>query len=523
MAEDTKLEANAKRRYTQLSTARETVLTRGRTNASLTIPGLVPESGQDANASFSQPYQSLGARCVNNLASWLLVTLFPPDAPFARMSIHEDTAKELGENLSVVKEALNRISSKAQLMVETSASRPIFMEVLRHLIVGGNCLLYLPLEPGPPRMWRIDQYVVMRDERGGLLEAVIHERVYPSTLTDEVLAVCKVPMEKGKENDKLVDIYTHIKREGDNIRHYQEINGIIVPGSEGKAPKDQAGWMPLRWQAIPGSDYGRAHVSEYVGDFMSLEDLSKAIIQFAAVASRIITLVNPNSTTDIDELAAAETGDYVHGNADDVEALQLNKAQDFTVASQVAERLELRLSHAFLLQSGTVRNAERVTAEEIRAMAQELENVLGGVYTVLSAEFQLPLIRRLLYILVRQGDAPELPKTVTPTIVTGFEAMGRNHSANKLRRWMDDMVSMFGPQAVQQITDPTEVGRRLADSYGIEAVDSLIKDPEVAAQEQQAAMANQAALAAAPQIAKGAADAMNAPDTPAPEAPQAGA
>src|SRR3546814_7961467 len=84
----------------------------------------------------------------------------------------------------------------------------------------------------------------------------------------------------------------------------------------------------------------------------------------------------------------------------------------FSVASQVAERLELRLSHAFMLQSGTVRNAERVTAEEIRAMAQELENVLGGVYTVLSAEFQLPLIRRILYVLIRQGEAPELPKSV---------------------------------------------------------------------------------------------------------------
>src|SRR3546814_11895121 len=101
----------------------------------------------------------------------------------------------------------------------------------------------------------------------------------------------------------------------------------------------------------------------------------------------------------------------------------------FSVASQVAERLELRLSHAFMLQSGTVRNAERVTAEEIRAMAQELENVLGGVYTVLSAEFQLPLIRRILYVLIRQAEAPELPKSVVPTVLTGFESIGRNPSA----------------------------------------------------------------------------------------------
>lgn len=512
MAKQTeKLTAVAKARYTQLSSGRQTVLERARSNSKLTIPGLVPDDGQDGNSSFDQPYQSLGARCINNLAAWLLVTLFPPDQHFARLSVHEDTAAELGEDLTTVKEALNRISGKAHLLIETSMARPIFMEVLRHLIVAGNALVYFALDGGAPRMFRLDQYVCLRDERGGLLEAIVFEKVYPSTLSDEVIAACKVPMEKGKENDKLVEIYTHVKRVGDDIVHYQEINGIIVPGSEGKSPRDSAGWMALRWQAIPGSDYGRAHVSEYVGDLMSLEDLSKAIIQFAAVASRIIHIVDPNAMIDIEELAGAETGDFVTGYVDKVKALQLEKAADFTVASNVAERLELRLSHAFMLQSGTVRQAERVTAEEIRAMAQELENVLGGVYTVLSAEFQLPLIRRILYILIRQGQAPELPKTVQPTIVTGFEAMGRNHSANKLKMWMGDMVGIYGPGVVQQITDPTEVGRRFADSYGIESVETLIKGQEQQQADQQQAASAQAAMAAAPQLAKGAIEAMTQP------------
>lgn len=503
--------AQAKARYTQLLGTRQSALERARQNSKLTIPGLVPEDGQDSNASFEQPYQSLGARAVNNLAAWLLVTLFPPDQPFFRMGVHEDVAEELGSGLAEVKLALNRISSKAQLLIETSASRPIFMEVLRHLIVAGNALVYFPLDKGPPRAFRLDQYVVLRDERGGLLEAVVHERVYPSTLTEEVRAACKVEVESGRENEKLVDLYTHVRRVDNEVRHYQEINGIVAPGSEGRSPKDQSGWLALRWQAIPGSDYGRAHVSEYIGDLLSLEDLNKAIIQFAAVASRIIHIVDPNAMIDVEELSAAETGDFLTGYIDKVQALQLDKGADFTVASQVAERIELRLSHAFILQSGTVRDAERVTAEEVRAMAHELENVLGGVYTVLSAEFQLPLVRRLLYVLVRSGEAPDLPDSVQPTIVTGFEALGRNHAANKLRAWMTDMAQIYGPQVVAQITDPSEVGRRFADSYGIEDVDALIKGADVAAEEQQAGMVQRALMAAAPQIAKGAADAVNAP------------
>jgi hypothetical protein len=501
----------AKARYEVLKSGRNTILERARTNSDLTIPGLVPTDGQSASTSFSQPYQSLGARCVNNLAAWMLVTQFPPDAPFARISVHEDTAAELGERLSEVQTALARIASRAHLRVETMAMRPIMMEAFRHLVVAGNALIHIPLENVPPRMWRLDQYVVLRDERGRLIEAVVHEQVYAATLSEEVRTACDVQVEPGKEKEKMVDLYTHVTLDGEDLVDYQQINEKIVPGSEGKAPRDRAGWMALRWQAVPGTDYGRAHVSEYIGDLMSLEDLSKAIIQFAAVASRIVHIVDPNSMIDVEELNRAETGEYITGYVDKVQSLQLEKSQDFQVASNVAERLELRLSHAFMLQSGTVRNAERVTAEEIRAMAQELENVLGGVYTVMSAELQLPLIRRLLYALSREQKVPELPDDVEPTIVTGFEALGRNHAANKLRMWLTDMKTTYGDAVVAQITDSSEVGRRLADSYGIEDVASLIKGADQLAAENEAAQAQQATQAAVPHLAKAGAAALAEP------------
>ncbi|WP_416142518.1 portal protein [Escherichia coli] len=46
--------------------------------------------------------------------------------------------------------------------------------------------------------------------------------------------------------------------------------------------------------------------------------------------------------------------------------------------------------------SAVQRTGERVTAEEIRYVASELEDTLGGVYSILSQELQLPLVRVLL-------------------------------------------------------------------------------------------------------------------------------
>ena len=55
-----------------------------------------------------------------------------------------------------------------------------------------------------------------------------------------------------------------------------------------------------------------------------------------------------------------------------------------------------RLGAAFLLNTAVTRDAERVTAQEIRMQAQELESSLGGVYSRLANELQLPLAKRLL-------------------------------------------------------------------------------------------------------------------------------
>ena len=56
------------------------------------------------------------------------------------------------------------------------------------------------------------------------------------------------------------------------------------------------------------------------------------------------------------------------------------KLGDFRIAYDTMQRIETRLEHAFLLNASVQRQAERVTAEEIRFMAEALEQSLGGIY-----------------------------------------------------------------------------------------------------------------------------------------------
>jgi len=330
--------------------------------------------------------------------------------------------------------------------------------------------------------------------------------VAPQSLKDDVRTACGVlPTDKER-----VTVFTMIEWRDGRVIEHQEINGKLVPGSEGNRPLSKSEWFPLRWQAVPGQDYGRGLCEEYLGDLQSLEGIYQAMIQFAAAASKILFLVHPASSTNIQDVMRAESGEAVVGNKNDIDVLQLEKYADFQVVKGVADDLMLRLSHAFLLRSGTVRDAERVTTEEIRFVAQELEDVLGGTYTVLAAELQLPFVRRTMALMTQKGELQALPeKVVEPVIVTGFEALGRNHSANKLRGWLADIAQTL-PEAKASLKLDV-IAKRLGVSYGIEDLKELIKSPEEMQAEQQQQMASMIAQKAAGPVAGAAAANMTAP------------
>jgi hypothetical protein len=165
----------------------------------------------------------------------------------------------------------------------------------------------------------------------------------------------------------------------------------------------------------------------------------------------------------------------------------MEKFNDFRVARETIEATERRLAAAFLLNQSVQRDAEGVTAEEIRFLANELETSLGGIYSLLSHELQLPLAKRIISSLEKQKKLPQLPKgTVEPVIVTGFEALGRGNDANKLATAYQTLASIFGPEAVVTYTNIPDAIKRIMTGFGIDQK-GLIKPAEQVQQEQQQA------------------------------------
>ncbi len=512
-------------RYELLAEEREVYLERARDAARLTIPTLIPESGAGKHTEYPTPYQGIGARGVNNLASKLLLSLFPPNSPFFKMDVDDFTAQELAQEDGApakVKEALGKYERAVMKDIEDSGDRAAHFEAKKHLIVAGNVLLYLP-QGGGTRVFPLHRYVVTRDPMGKMLEAIIKEEVSYASLPEDVRTTIESQNTEGTEVNPTatVDIYTKFYLENGMIKSYQEVMGVKVPDSEGSWPEEKSPVLALRWTRIDGEDYGRGYVEEYLGDLISLEGLSKALLEASAISARVVFMVKPNGNTKAKDVTDAANGDTISGEPDDVIALQVGKQADMSVAQQQIVAITDRLSFAFLLNSSIQRNGERVTAEEVRFMARELEDALGGVYSILSQEYQLPYVQRVIDRLTRAKKLPSLPKGVAkPIIVTGLEALGRGHDLSKYDLLLNALAPL-GPEVLQQYMNVGDYITRIGTSLGLDlnglvkTEEQLAKERDQAQQQQQQAALQDLAGKAVPALAKeaGAAMANAAPQT----------
>jgi hypothetical protein len=473
----------AQGRYQSCSINREIFLERARDSSELTLPTLIPPKSASNVTRYPTPYQGIGARGVNNLASKLLLALLPPNSPFFRMKIDDYVIKELeGEQKlkTEIESGLSQIERAIMTDIELNADRVAVFEAIKHLIVAGNVLLYVGEEG--LRVFSLERFVCKRDPMGHVLEIITKENISPSSLPKEIVEAVKARLDS---DEKTVELYTYVCKEKTKWSVYQEVKGIELPKSRGTFPLDASPYIPLRWNRVDGEDYGRGFVEEYYGDLKSLEGLTKAIVEGSAAASKVLFMVSPNGTTRARKLAESPNGAIIEGSANDVSVLQLNKFADFRIAYDAMRGIEQRLQLAFLLNASVQRDAERVTAEEIRYMAQELEDTLGGVYSILSQEFQLPYVMRKMRVMEKGNKLPQLPKnTVRPSIITGLEALGRGNDKNKLISFLSTLSQTLGAEVIQQFVNIPDAIKRLATSEGIDP-EGLIKSQEEIQQEMQ--------------------------------------
>ena len=427
------------------------------------------------------------------LASKLMLSLLPPQTTFFKLQLRDD---KLGEELPPeMRSELDLSFAKMERMVmdsiAASSDRVVVHQALKHLVVGGNALIYMGKDG--LKHYPLNRYVVDRDGNGNVIEIVTKELINKNLLPKELIETPRPVMDESFSHENDAEVYTYVRLDNNRWLWHQEVYGKVIPGSESKAPKDASPWLVLRFNSVDGENYGRGRVEEFLGDLKSLDALSQALVEGSAAAAKVVFVVSPSSTTKAQTLAKAGNGAIVQGRPDDIGVIQVGKTADFSTASNMSINLERRLSDAFLIMS--VRQAERVTAEEVRLTQLELEQQLGGLFSLLTVEFLLPYLNRKLLVLQRSGQLPKIPKDlVNPTIVAGINALGRGQDRESLTSFIMTIAQTLGPDALMQYINTDEVIKRLAAAQGIDVL-NLVKSMEQIQQEQADAAQQQEDMA----------------------------
>jgi hypothetical protein len=489
---------SAASRYARLASDRTIFLDTARDCAALSLPYLLTPTGVVNGQKLPTPWQSMGAKGVNVMASKLMLSLFPVNATFFKLQIN-DGKLNLDPDLSAaVKSEIDLSLSKMERVVmqniAESQDRVILHQAMKHVIVTGNVLIYMGTNG--VKLYPLDRFVVVRDGEGSPTEIVTVESI------DRQFLPVEFQTEQGRNVNDVADnnstpssdvtvgegeaaVYTWAKLKDGQWRWRQEVDGKILPDSYGKAPKTTTPWLPLRFNVVDGEDYGRGRIEEFLGDLKSLEGLMQAMVEGSAAAAKVVFLVSPAATVKPSTLAKAGNGAIIQGRAEDVTAVQVSKQADFSSAYQMIQSLTQRLSEAFLIM--TVRQSERTTSTEIMATQQELNEQLGGIYGNLATELVRPYLQRKLFTLQRSKELPQLPKGIVfPTIIAGLEGIGRGQDRESLILFLQTVSQALGPETMAQYIDPEEAVKRLAAAQGIDTL-KLVKTADQRQQEKQQA------------------------------------
>jgi hypothetical protein len=116
----------------------------------------------------------------------------------------------------------------------------------------------------------------------------------------------------------------------------------------------------------------------------------------------------------------------------------------------------------------------------------ELEQQLGGLFSLLTVEFLVPYLDRKLSVLQKNKTIPPIPKDIVkPTIVAGINALGRGQDRESLTMFMQTIAQTVGPEAMMNYINPDEVIKRLAAASGIDVLNLVKSMQEIQGEQQQ--------------------------------------
>lgn len=447
------------------------------TYAKWTLDAICPEEGAE-RTEYVSSYVLIGPRLVNTLSNKIVESMFPHSRAFFAVGLgaeveakllQEAGEEALADAMEDIRKESRSIEKRGMAMLDVVAYRPVAVQAAQHIIITGNaCIRRMPDDARV--VYGIKDFAVRRKINGDPAEAILRDNVrvseLPAEVRGEVRAKAAVKNQNTTVDDMECTLYTKFieKTTGGTVvwEEYQEVDGVPVNGGR-KIKQYSEIDMPLIfpiWSLSRGEHYARGLVEEHAKVFHNLDRTTESLFDIFEIVADIKFLVRPDSIIDIVSLNEGRRGSYHQGNKDDVSVPELDKRSDLQIMLQTSERMERELAAAFLLTAAGIRDAERVTAYEVREIALELETAYGGLYSKLAMAWQ----RREAEWVVSKLNVSKIgkDKIFKVTITTGMESLSKEGELQNFREALSDLQLFEGvPEDMRSGINPLKVAKFL--------------------------------------------------------------
>ena len=475
-------EINPKEFYAKYEPFRKPYEDMAKRISEMTLPYVFADTSFSGSSKYKDKIaQSYCGRLVSTLKAKMGMSLLPPSTSSFRFEPNKDALMEItqgnpdmiAETYAIISSATNRVSKE----IENQQVRDTLFELIQQKIMVGSVIMEKIKDDGI-MLHTLRNFTVRLDNRGEAVAYCIKEiRVFPPEGVEidenkdeyELYTLC----EYDKENDKWI-----VRQSLDDVEF-----GSPITYTQKKFPFQYVGW---NWTT--GDKYHRPYAEDYINDMEQFNQLSELILKGSIISAKTLLMVDPRAgRTNPDDVANSENGDVINGRADDVTVLQVGKQYDFQIAMDRMADIQRNLASAFLMNESVTRDAERVTAQEIRFMAQELEtSSLSGVYSKLSKKVSKRIVE---WVMDELGMSF---KEMSINVVTGLDALGRSQEAQKL----DGFTGRVANLGFISYLNEFELMQRYASFDGVDTT-GLLKTPSQIQQERQAQMQQQAEMVGA--------------------------
>jgi hypothetical protein len=399
------------------------------------------------------------------------MSLLPPSTSSFRLEPDAEALMEITQGNpdinAEIGQILSQTTSRINNEIEAQQIRDSVFDMLQQLICVGSC-------------------IVEKVEKKGIIVHPLRSFVSDLGADGEPRGLCIVEKKKDlpegivvNDEKEVYDLYTKIVRDNDSGKWIvtQAIEGELV-GEEQTYTDETLPFQYVGWTHVSGENFHRPYAEDYYPDMKQYDTLANLITKGSIVAAKSLLFVDQRGNrTKIKDITTAENGAVINGNAADVTAFTFGKNYDFQIPMERLQDIGKNLAAAFLMNESVTRDAERVTAQEIRFMAQELEtSSLSGIYSKLSKSVSNRIVSWVMQELKIKFDG------INVNVITGLDALGRSAEAQKL----DSLVMRMANLGLNGWLNEAELIKRYASFDGIDTT-NLIKTPNQVQQEQQQA------------------------------------